>query len=109
MREVLRSLRADEIHAAHRWLSAMTWSVRIGHLGSAGCCDPFNDKAIRAGRGATFKLPLSFGDWDELQSVLKKHDLTCYAADSQGASGNRRRNFFTKIYQAGCLASGCKY
>ena len=26
-----------------------------------GCCDIFNDKALRAGRGAAFKLPLAHG------------------------------------------------
>lgn len=25
------------------------------------CCDPFNDKALRAGRGAAFKLPMAEG------------------------------------------------
>ncbi|BDA40750.1 probable rRNA methyltransferase 3, mitochondrial [Coccomyxa sp. Obi] len=28
-----------------------------------GCCDPFNDKALRASRGAAFKLPIGVGDW----------------------------------------------
>lgn len=30
----------------------------------AGCCDPFNDKALRASRGAAFKLPIGSGDWE---------------------------------------------
>ena len=29
----------------------------------AGCCDPCNEKALRASRGAAFKLPLASGDW----------------------------------------------
>jgi TrmH family RNA methyltransferase len=28
-----------------------------------GCCDPFNDKALRASRGAAFKLPIAIGNW----------------------------------------------
>ena len=35
----------------------------------AGCCDPFNDKALRASRGAAFKVPLSRGGWTQLQQV----------------------------------------
>ena len=46
----------------------------------AGCCDPFNDKALRASRGAAFKLPLSSGDWQGLQQVLHYHKMTCLAA-----------------------------
>jgi RNA methyltransferase, TrmH family len=34
-----------------------------------GCCDPFNDKAVRASKGATFKVPLVQGDWEQLQQV----------------------------------------
>ena len=29
----------------------------------AGCCDPCNEKALRASRGAVFKLPMASGDW----------------------------------------------
>ncbi len=45
-----------------------------------GCCDCFNDKAMRAGRGAAFRLPLAGGDWQELQRVLEAHDLVPVAA-----------------------------
>ena len=45
-----------------------------------GCCDPFNDKALKAGRGAAFKLPIAEGDWKQLQQVLQHHNMTCYGA-----------------------------
>lgn len=45
-----------------------------------GCCDPFNDKALKAGRGAAFKLPLAQGDWQELHAVLRQQDLQCFGA-----------------------------
>ena len=45
-----------------------------------GCCDCFNDKAMRAGRGAAFRLPLAGGDWQGLQWVLEAHDLVPVAA-----------------------------
>ena len=45
-----------------------------------GCCDPFNDKALKAGRGAAFKLPIAEGNWGELRRVLQRHDMQCYGA-----------------------------
>ncbi|XP_074308558.1 uncharacterized protein LOC141643335 isoform X1 [Silene latifolia] len=33
-----------------------------------GCCDPFNEKAIRASRGAPFQLPIVSGNWDHLEA-----------------------------------------
>ncbi len=49
-----------------------------------GCCDPFNDKALKAGRGAAFKLPIAEGDWNELRKVLQKHSMQCYGASPYG-------------------------
>ncbi|XP_031107800.1 uncharacterized protein LOC116012407 [Ipomoea triloba] len=34
-----------------------------------GCCDPFNEKALRASRGACFQLPLVSGGWTQLQTL----------------------------------------
>lgn len=31
-----------------------------------GCCDPFNEKAVRASRGAAFQIPMVSGDWAHL-------------------------------------------
>ena len=45
-----------------------------------GCCDPFNDKALKAGRGAAFKLPMAQGTWSELKDVLEMHEMQCYGA-----------------------------
>ena len=49
-----------------------------------GCCDPFNDKALRAAKGATFRLPMQTGDMSLLEKMLgkKKHQL--YVADICG-------------------------
>lgn len=46
------------------------------------CCDPYNEKALRASKGATFRLPMGRGNWDELNN--KK--LPLYAADLTGES-----------------------
>lgn len=45
-----------------------------------GCCDPFNDKALKAGRGAAFKLPMAQGNWSDLEQVLETHEMQCYGA-----------------------------
>lgn len=47
-------------------------------------CDPFNEKALRAARGATFRLPLSFGNWDQLKQLVQENGLTPLAADLEG-------------------------
>lgn len=48
------------------------------------CCDPYNDKALRAARGATFRLPFSPLSWKELEVFAKKQNYTCFAADLTG-------------------------
>jgi len=47
-------------------------------------CDPFNEKAIRAARGATFRIPLRHGTWDELKDLVQKNKLTPVAGDVDG-------------------------
>lgn len=48
------------------------------------CCDPYNDKALRAAKGATFKLPLREGNWEVLENILKDNELKPFAADMKG-------------------------
>ncbi|KAJ7529996.1 hypothetical protein O6H91_15G074200 [Diphasiastrum complanatum] len=48
-----------------------------------GCCDPFNDKALRASRGATFRIPIASGTWDKLQAFSDLHSMRLYAADPE--------------------------
>ncbi|XP_027179881.1 uncharacterized protein LOC113778619 isoform X3 [Coffea eugenioides] len=35
------------------------------------CCDPFNDKALRASRGASFQLPIVSGGWTHLDALRR--------------------------------------
>lgn len=51
-----------------------------------GSTDPYNDKALRAAKGATFKIPFQMGTWEELDAWLKKRGFTLYAADLHGTS-----------------------
>ena len=46
----------------------------------AGCCDPWNDKALKASRGAHLSFPLAQGSMDALLSVLGTHGLHALAA-----------------------------
>jgi RNA methyltransferase, TrmH family len=48
------------------------------------CSDPFNEKALRAAKGATFKIPLKTGSWQELDALLNARRGDFFAADSRG-------------------------
>lgn len=49
-------------------------------------CDPFNDKAVRSGRGAQFRLPLAYGTEAELKKLASKNQWQPLVADIQGAT-----------------------
>ena len=48
-----------------------------------GCCDPFNDKAIRASKGAVFRIPFARGGWSRLETFLSP-DCRRLAASMEG-------------------------
>jgi TrmH family RNA methyltransferase len=48
-----------------------------------GCVDPYNPKAVRAGMGAHFRLPLAYGlKWEEIGARLDS--LAIWLADARG-------------------------
>jgi TrmH family RNA methyltransferase len=47
-----------------------------------GSCDPFNEKALRAAKGATFKIPIQQSSWPVLEALLATRLLL--AADVLG-------------------------
>lgn len=49
-----------------------------------GSTDPYNEKALRAAKGATFTLPWRSGTREELFSLLEHNKLPLIAADAQG-------------------------
>ncbi|MDF2577350.1 MAG: putative rRNA methylase, SpoU family [Chlamydiales bacterium] len=59
--------------------------------------DPFNDKAIRAAKGATFHIPLLSGSHKELLQLVENHQLTLLAADSNGTEPFSLKKGLTKI------------
>ncbi|KAL8251596.1 hypothetical protein R6Q59_035289 [Mikania micrantha] len=46
-----------------------------------GCCDPFNEKALRASRGASFQLPIVSGQWSDLQCLVDGSKMKILAGD----------------------------
>ena len=48
------------------------------------CADPFNEKAIRAAKGATFFLPFQRGTFDDLKLLIKQNHLHSYIGDMEG-------------------------
>lgn len=44
-----------------------------------GCCDPFNEKALRASRGACFQLPVLSGGWMLLQKLSENFKMKMLA------------------------------
>lgn len=56
-----------------------------------GCCDPFNDKALRSARGAQFKLKLAKGSAEALQMWVEKTKTNAWVADLGGHSPEQIR------------------
>ena len=51
-----------------------------------GSADPFNEKALRAAKGATFHLPICTGTHEELSQLIKKRKMSVYVADMHGTN-----------------------
>lgn len=49
-----------------------------------GCVDPFNDKALRAAKGATFRIPIRSGAWSDLLPLIAAEGWSPLAADIDG-------------------------
>ncbi len=50
------------------------------------CCDPYNDKALRAAKGATFRLPIFTGGWNDLKNMFQDESWQFLGADLHGLS-----------------------
>ncbi|KAL6560860.1 hypothetical protein OROHE_006037 [Orobanche hederae] len=44
-----------------------------------GCCDPFNDKALRACRGACFQIPIVSGNWTHIETLRRVFQMKMLA------------------------------
>lgn len=47
-------------------------------------CDPFNEKALRAAKGATFHLPFQRATWNKIHQFCQEEGHTLLAAELQG-------------------------
>ncbi|KAL6893663.1 hypothetical protein ACP4OV_007761 [Aristida adscensionis] len=50
------------------------------------CCDPFNEKAIRAARGASLQIPIVSGTWHDLHVLMSKYDMKMMAGHPESSS-----------------------
>ncbi len=46
--------------------------------------DPFNEKAVRAAKGASFRIPLQIGTREELCSLIERNRMQAVVADTAG-------------------------
>ncbi|KAI5419340.1 hypothetical protein KIW84_043486 [Lathyrus oleraceus] len=63
--------------SAHRIL--VLDGIQDGVFLLPGCCDPFNEKALRASRGASFQLPIVSGCWSHLESLKEEFQMKLLA------------------------------
>lgn len=64
-------------------------AVALGWEGAyivGNSCDPYNEKALRASRGACFSMALREGSWPELKELALRNSLTPLLADLKGVS-----------------------
>ncbi|KAF8681831.1 hypothetical protein HU200_045273 [Digitaria exilis] len=50
------------------------------------CCDPFNEKALRAARGASLQLPIVSGAWHDLHELMTKYNMKMMAGHPESSS-----------------------
>lgn len=54
-----------------------------------GTCDPFNDKVLRASRGASLTFPLIRGAWQDLKVLSEENKLRPFVADIEGVDSHQ--------------------
>ncbi|KAJ4782806.1 tRNA/rRNA methyltransferase (SpoU) family protein [Rhynchospora pubera] len=61
-----------------------------------GCCDPFNEKALRAARGASFQVPIVSGNWSQLNMFASKQRMKILAGHpANNVNRPNRTSFLT--------------
>ncbi|KAJ0982883.1 hypothetical protein J5N97_011138 [Dioscorea zingiberensis] len=61
-----------------------------------GCCDPFNEKALRAARGASFQLPLVSGNWLHLEALRNRFEMKMLAGHPDDYSEKSERPLLSR-------------
>lgn len=62
---------------------------------SPGCADPYNPKALRAGMGAHFRVPVVEAGWPEISGFIESAGLSVYLAAADGALDYDRTDWQT--------------
>lgn len=99
----------DDINDPGNLGTLMRTALALGWEGiflTNSCADPFNDKALRAAKGATFHLPFKQGSHEELISFIQKRKLTPFAADIKGTAPSDLNPRFPLILILGNEARG---
>jgi TrmH family RNA methyltransferase len=81
----------DEINDPGNLGTILRTALALGWEGAFilnNSCDLYNEKTVRAARGAVFRLPIVQGSWDTLKSLIKENNLQPLAADITGVSLN---------------------
>lgn len=71
-----------------------------------GSCDPFNEKALRAARGAHFKLALAKGSAEQLQEWAQRKNVQALVADLKGTYPEKISNASSRLLVLGNEAHG---
>jgi TrmH family RNA methyltransferase len=100
---LLAEVQMPEFHSLQgmRWILALDGINEPGNMGTLlrtalafgwegvfilkNSCDPYNEKVIKASRGALFRLPMRRGDWKELDEIIRRESIQPIAADLTGA------------------------
>ncbi len=72
----------------------------------ASCCDPFNEKALRAAKGATFRLPYTLGKLDDFTVFCGKSDFQVLIADLAGTPPEKVKPSEKRLLILGSEAKG---
>ncbi|XP_038904874.1 uncharacterized tRNA/rRNA methyltransferase slr1673 [Benincasa hispida] len=78
-----------------------------------GCCDPYNEKALRASRGASFQLPIVSGTWNHLEVLKNKFQMKMLAGHPESNEPKRvsvlSQQFANSLKEFPlCLVLGCE-
>jgi TrmH family RNA methyltransferase len=86
-----------------RTAHALGWE---GAFLTKNCADPFNEKSLRAAKGATFRLPLVMGSWHDLETFMQQNKCHPYVADMEGESFQEEKYSFPLVLILGNESHG---
>lgn len=70
------------------------------------CCDPFNEKALRAAKGATFKISLQQGEAKQFQEFIKKNPYQILIGELSGIHPEKVKSSKKRLLILGSEAKG---